>query len=112
VAEEAGGVRSFPSCSAAKRHLGSREGQELHHIVEQSQVKPERSDFLTERINTTDNFVWLPVAVHKRVSAEYSTKVEGSGITLRDALNGTSWERQYKRGVREVNQAWKEQEHE
>jgi hypothetical protein len=55
VAEEHGGPQSFPSYSAAKRHLGSRPGQDLHHIVEQSQAKPDRSDFSVERINTTDN---------------------------------------------------------
>jgi hypothetical protein len=108
VAEEAGGVRSFPSYSSAKRHLGARPGQELHHIVEQCQAKPERSGLAVERVNTTDNFVWLPVEVHRRISKQYSATVRGIGSTLRDALNGASWERQYARGVREVTRAWKE----
>lgn len=108
MAEEAGGVRSFPSYSAAKRTLGSRPGQELHHIVEQCQAKPERSGLPVERVNTTDNFVWLPVPVHRRISKRYSTNVPGAGKSLRDVLNGVPWERQYARGVREVNRAWKE----
>lgn len=110
VAAEHGAPRSFPSYTAAKRALGSRQGQELHHIVEQCQAKPERSAFEVDRVNTTDNFVWLPVAAHRRISKRYSTKVPGVGKSLRDVLNGVSWERQYARGVREVNRAWKETE--
>lgn len=108
VADEHNGPRSFPSYSAAKRQLGSRPGQELHHIVEQSQAKPDRSGFSVERINTTDNLAWLPRPVHKQVSADYSRVVQGTNRTLRDNLNGTDWDDQYRRGVRAVNRAFRE----
>lgn len=108
VADEEGQVRSYPSYPAAKRALLPRPGQELHHLVEQCKAKPERSDFDVERINTTDNFVWLPTPVHRTVSKRYSAKIRGFNVTLRDALNGESWERQYARGVREVNRAFEE----
>ncbi|WP_190812727.1 AHH domain-containing protein [Saccharopolyspora pogona] len=108
VAEEEGGTRSFPSFTAAKRALGPKPGHELHHIVEQSQSKENRSGFSTERINTTDNMIWLPVPVHRRISARYSRKLRDSDMTLRDAMNGMSWEEQYRRGLRAVRRAFKE----
>ena len=96
-------MRAFPSYSAAKRALGSRPGQELHHIVEQCQAKPERSGLPVERVNTTDNFVWLPVPVHRRISAHYSQHLPGTNHRVRDALTGTGWERQYRYGERAVS---------
>jgi hypothetical protein len=97
VAEEVG-HQVFSSFSAAKRALGSRPGHELHHIVERSQVLDTRSGFSRERINTTDNLVWVPVEVHRRISADYSRKVAGTTQTLRDSLNGASWDEQYDAG--------------
>jgi hypothetical protein len=67
-------VTGTGSPEAAKREIGSRHGHESHHVVEQSQASPARSGFPVERINTTDNLAWLPVAVHRRVSARYSRK--------------------------------------
>jgi hypothetical protein len=106
IAEEVG-HQVFRSFSAAKRALGSRPGQEIHHLVEQSPALPARSGFGVSRINTTDNMVWVPVAVHRRVSGEYSRIVPGAGMSLRDSLNDESWEQQYARGQRELNRAWK-----
>ncbi|MGI8311025.1 hypothetical protein [Saccharopolyspora hattusasensis] len=101
-------MRSFPSFSAAKRALGPKPGHELHHIVEQSQSKQHRSGFSTERINTTDNMIWLPVPVHRRISARYSRKLRDSDMTLRDAMNGMGWDEQHTRGLRAVRRAFKE----
>jgi hypothetical protein len=106
VADEAGQVRSYPDYRTAKRQLGSRPGQELHHLVEQSQAKPERSGFSVERINTTDNMVYLPVDVHRRVTASYASKQLRSGMTLRDEMNGLSWDEQYEAGIEAVNDEW------
>lgn len=105
VAEEEGGVRSFPSFTAAKRALGRRPGHELHHIVEQSQSKDHRSGFSAERINTTDNLIFLPVEVHRRITRFYASKPLGGDSTRRDSLNGTSWDHQYRRGMRAVRRA-------
>ncbi|WP_190823506.1 hypothetical protein [Saccharopolyspora pogona] len=105
VADEEGGPRSFPSFSAAKRALGRRPGHELHHIVEQSQSKDHRSGFSAERINTTDNMIWLPVGVHRMITARYASKLLRGNQTLRDTMNGMSWDEQYRRGLRAVRQA-------
>ncbi|HEX7658138.1 MAG TPA: hypothetical protein VF444_01565 [Pseudonocardiaceae bacterium] len=101
---------SYPSFKAAKQALGNRDGQQIHHLTEQCQVKPQRSGFSVERINTTDNLVWLPEPVHRRVSGRYSRTVFGTDKILRDYLNGRDWDYQYDRGIREVNRAMEEQE--
>lgn len=103
-------MRSFPSYSAAKRALGSRQGQELHHIVEQCQTKPERSGFAAERVNTTDNFVWLPVATHRKITAFYARKPPGMTTSRRDTMNATTWDEQYRLGKRAVTRAIREDE--
>lgn len=110
VAEQQGAAKPYPSYSAAKRELGSNPGQELHHIVEQCQAKPERSDFDVERINTTDNFVWLPTKTHRKITAFYARKPPGMDTPLRDTLNGMSWDEQYRRGRRAVTRALREDE--
>lgn len=101
IAEEHGEVKSYHSYSAAKRDLGSVEGMEIHHVVEQGQAGPSRSGFGVERINTTDNMTRIPEEAHRRISGHYSRHIPGTTETLRDALNGASWEYQTEVG-REV----------
>jgi hypothetical protein len=86
--------------------LGSRPGEDLHHLVEQCQSKEDRGNFPTSRINTTDNLAWIPKGVHELISSKYSTKDPLSGTTLRDALSREDWNYQHKRGTQEVNRAW------
>lgn len=88
VAEETGELKSFHSYSAAKRELGTVEGKEIHHIVEQSQAKLERSGFSVERINTTDNLTRIPIDVHRKISADYSTGVPFVARQFRDTMDG------------------------
>lgn len=56
-------------------------------------------------INSTDNLVWVPVEVHRRINADYSRTVQGMTGTYRDTLNGLSWDEQHRRGIRAVNRA-------
>ena len=109
IAEEIGEVRSFPSFEAAKRELGGVRGTEIHHIVEQSQALEHRSGFSVERINTTDNLTRLPDAIHRSISGYFSSKPFGSEERVRDALNGRSWEEQYKFGQETLDDLWREQ---
>lgn len=109
IAEEIGEVRSFPSFEAAKRELGGVRGTEIHHIVEQSQALEHRSGFSMERINTTDNLTRLPEAIHRSISGYFSSKPFGSEERVRDALNGRSWEEQYKFGQETLDDLWREQ---
>lgn len=72
---------------------------ELHHVVEQCQSKDYRSGFSGSRINSTDNLMWLPKDVHADVSAYYSSRPRGFDETVRNSMNGMSFEDQYKFGM-------------
>lgn len=98
ITEEIGEQKSWPSYRAAKNDLGTVPGTELHHIVEQTQAKPERSGFDIERVNGSDNLARTPIDVHRRISAHYSSKLDPLAGTVRDTLNGESWEDQYEYG--------------
>lgn len=100
IADEEGEVRAFHSYSAAKRGLGSVQGHEIHHIVEQSQTNPNRSGFDVERVNTTDNLTRIPEDKHRAISAQYSSKAFGADETMRNSLNGEPWNEQYDHGSR------------
>lgn len=108
IAEETGEAKSFHSYSAAKRELGSIEGTELHHIVEQSQVKPERSGFSVVRINSTDNLTRIATEKHREISAFYSSKPPGFDSAVRNSLNGESWDTQYDFGSRALDRVFDE----
>lgn len=40
----------------------------------------------------------LPKDVHRKISARYSSKVPGKNMTVREWLNGKSYEEQYEFG--------------
>ena len=106
VAQEANGaIQAFRSFRAAKKSLGSRPGQTLHHVVEQCQANAVRSGISAERLNSTDNLMFLADDVHDAISAAYSTKPFGSTMTLRDSLNGLPFEAQHDIGMAIVQQA-------
>lgn len=106
IADEIGEVRSYRNYRAARDDLGTREGEQIHHIVEQSQALPHRSGFDLERINTTDNLVRLPRQVHERITAEYNSKVPGLGIKLRDTLDKIPFDEQWRVGAEVVDGAY------
>jgi hypothetical protein len=108
IAEEIGQQKEYRSYSAAKRELGSIEGTELHHIVEQSQIKPERSGLSVERVNSADNLTRIPVEKHREISAFYSSKPPGFDSKVRDSLNGESWDTQYDFGSRALDRVFDE----
>ncbi len=103
LTEEFGGSRPFRTFDAARnasiREHGPRPGQDLHHLVERNQQKPERSGFPAERIHGSDNLTWIDRDVHIEVSKRYQSRVAGAGTErLRDSLVGDSWEEQYETG--------------
>lgn len=106
LADECGNARSFSSFAAAKKALGARSGHELNHIVEQCQARTDRGGFAVERINSTDNLVFLPHEVHDLVSRKFSSKSVDGETVLRDMLNDEDWEVQHKRGSQEIDRAW------
>jgi len=63
----------FDSFSDAKKYLGSAgEGNQWHHIVEQSHIK--KSGFNTQLIQNTDNLIAVDKIIHAKISGYYDTK--------------------------------------
>lgn len=108
LTEEFGEARAFRTFDAARnasiREHGPRPGQDLHHLVERSQQKPERSGFPAEKIHSSDNLTWIDRDVHNRITASYNRHVPGLPVRLRDTLDGTAWEHQYQRGSEILDQ--------
>ncbi|MCH8623105.1 RHS repeat-associated core domain-containing protein, partial [Undibacterium sp. TS12] len=103
IAEEIGTVQIFSSFKQAKTALGTQAGEDIHHVVEQCQAA--RSGFPTSVLNTTNNLVRLPEAVHDSISAHYSKLVRGTNMTLRDSLNGLPFQQQYEIGLDVIQKA-------
>jgi len=106
AAEARGGVvESYDSFAAFKAANGpAGEDMQWHHIVEQSQVG--RSGFTVSRVNSVDNIVGLPEDVHGQISAYYSSRPRGFSTTVRNTLNGMSFEDQYQFGIDVIRRAF------
>ncbi len=94
-------VTKFSSFKALKEYLGDPgKDKQWHHIVEQCQAKATRSNFDVTDINKVSNVKATPNDVHKDISAFYSSKQPfTNGKTVRDWLNGQSYEIQYEFGI-------------
>ena len=102
-AETVGGVaktgQGFNTFNDVMKVLGSPgEGNQWHHIVEQSQVS--KSGFSSTLIQNTDNLIAIDKATHAKISGYYSSKQAFTeGKTVRDWLAGQSYETQYEFGT-------------
>jgi hypothetical protein len=105
IADEGGQVQSFDSFGQAKSSLGTNPGEDIHHVVEQCQCNASRSGFTPQQVNSTDNLVRLPRGVHDEISAYYSSRPPGFSTTVRNALNGMSWQEQWNFGIDVVQRA-------
>lgn len=103
IEEEIGELKSWSSYKSARNELGTVEGTEIHHIVEQSQGEPKRAQFDVARINTSDNMTRLPKDVHTNISALYSSRPPGFEVKVRDWLGGKDWDFQYDYGCRVID---------
>ncbi len=75
---------------------------EWHHLVEQCQSRKARSKFSVFDINATSNIRATPHVVHVAISAYYSGKdVMTNNKTVRDWLNGQSFEFQFDFGMQQ-----------
>jgi hypothetical protein len=97
------GFRSWGSFSGLRSALGSAgEGQNWHHIVEQTGGNIER--FGPHAIHNTENVIPLEEGLHTRVSAFYSRKnwrITGSNdVTVRQWLSTQSYEAQRAFGLK------------
>lgn len=104
VAQEVNYVQVFSNFRQAKNVLRVP-GKELHHVVEQCQGRPARSGFALNRLNSTDNLVWLDEATHRKISAAYSSTVPGLGMTLRNSMDGMPFEDQHRIGMAIIQKA-------
>ena len=89
----------FKTFEALKRYLGSAgEGCQWHHIVEQCQIN--KSGFDPTSIHNEENVVSIPIEIHNKISAYYSSVFDfTNGMRLRDWLAGQSFEVQYQFGL-------------
>ena len=94
--------QEFSTFNKAKKALGSPgEGNQWHHIVEQSQIK--KSGFSPMQINSTKNLFAINKDIHSKISGYYNTKAFPftNGLSVRNWLATTekSFEYQYQFGL-------------
>jgi len=97
--------KGFDSFNDAKKFLGSPgEGNQWHHIVEQSQIQ--KSGFESQVIQNTDNLIAVDKATHAKISGYYNTKSFDftGGLSVRNWLAGQSFEKQYEFGMNVLKQ--------
>ena len=109
--DEIEGATKFRSFRALKKHLGDPgTNKQWHHIVEQCQAKKRRSAFDIKEINSVANVRATPKEVHKEISRYYSSHqpFAEEGKTVRDWLNGQSYEKQYEFGLEQCEKFMKQ----
>lgn len=89
------GFKSFQAFKDVRGPAG--EGMHWHHIVGQHEGNVAK--FGAERIHNDYNLIKLDAAIHQQISDEYSTTLQGLGMTLRDWLRTKSYEEQYAYGL-------------
>ena len=97
--------KGFDSFNDAKKFLGSRgEGNQWHHIVEQSQIQ--KSGFISQVIQNTDNLIAVDKVTHAKISGYYNTKSFDftGGLSVRNWLAGQSYETQWNFGMNVLKQ--------
>jgi hypothetical protein len=96
--------RSFSSYSAftkadLEKYFGrAGDGEDYHHIVEQSARSSEITDAM---LQSTSNIVKIPRLLHEEINAIYATPrlLGGVNITPRDYLRGKSYQERYELGL-------------
>lgn len=92
--------QGYKSFSELKKVVGSPgEGNQWHHIVEQSQIN--KSGFSSQMINNTNNITSISQSTHRQISGYYSS-IQPSfseGLRVRDWLAGQSFQAQYEFGL-------------
>ena len=92
--------QGYSSFKDLKKSIGSAgNGNDWHHIVEQSQIK--KSGFNPEQIHNTNNIIAVDHATHMKITGYYNTKSFRftGGLSVRDWLAGQSYEIQYNFGL-------------
>jgi hypothetical protein len=89
----------FLKSPVEKRFGDAGPGFTYHHIVEQG-TKDNSQNFPQERLQNTSMIIRLPRLLHEAVSAEYSRKMEDTGMTVRDWLRTQPFDVQREHGLK------------
>ena len=94
--------KGFDTYGQLKKEMGSPgEGNEWHHIVEQSQIV--KSGFSPQQVQNTDNVIAVSQTSHRAISGYYSSiQPFTNGVTVRNWLAGQSFSEQYRFGMNVV----------
>lgn len=98
------GADCFQSFSAFKRGMKAQgksisSSQQWHHIVEQTRNRQR----FPNRLHCTDNVIAVPIEIHRKISAHYSSKQPWTkGKRVRDVISARSWQSQYQYGVNQL----------
>ena len=95
--------KGFDTYGQLKKEIGSPgEGNEWHHIVEQSQIV--KSGFNPQQVQNTDNVIAVSQTSHRAISGYYSSiQPFTNGLTVRNWLAGQSFSEQYRFGMNVVS---------
>ncbi len=91
----------FEKLRDLKKYIGNAgEGNDWHHIVEQSQIG--KSGFLPQQIHNTSNIISVDHATHMKISGYYNSTTQyfTNGQRVRDWLAGKSFQYQYEFGLK------------
>lgn len=91
--------KGYDSFRKLKKSVGSAgQGNEWHHIVEQSQIK--KSGFDVQMIQNEKNIISINRGIHRKISGYYSRKNPLlNGMSPREWLTGKSFEFQHEYGL-------------
>ncbi|SCX02177.1 RHS repeat-associated core domain-containing protein [Lachnospiraceae bacterium YSD2013] len=92
--------QGYSSFNELKKAIGGAgDGNDWHHIVEQSQIG--KSGFSPEQIHNTSNIIAVDHETHMKITGYYNTKSFDftNGLSVRDWLAGQSYEEQYNFGL-------------
>lgn len=83
----------FTKIDLEKQFGSAGDGYDYHHIVEQG------SGLSAAELNSTSNIVRIPTLLHEEVNSLYAKYDEDLGMSLRQSLQGASFERQRAAGL-------------
>ncbi len=81
-----------------KRFGSAGPGNQYHHIVTQGGANAD--NIPPERLQNTDIIVILPTLLHEAVNGEYSSRKEGTNMTVYQWLQTQPFDVQYDEGLR------------
>jgi hypothetical protein len=91
-----GSYPAFKKIDLLKFYGPAGAGFEYHHIVRQSA----KGEITLAELNSTRNIIRIPRILHEEISSIYSRRNGDANPSRRDAIDDTSFERQFKDGLK------------